>query len=109
MTTPPPTEAPTLPNSPQNLAADAQAHSARITWDEPNNGVPVLGYIIQYGPRDNPEENILSVDILPRETELTGLADNVQYRLTLTAFNTQGTGVPAILDFFTMGEPFNSI
>ena len=105
VTRPPPTEAPTLPNSPQNLVADAQAHSARVIWDEPrDNGVPVLGYIITYGPRENPEENILSVDIHPRVTELTGLMSNVQYRLTMTAFNTEGTSIPAILDFFTIGE-----
>ncbi|XP_072021129.1 neogenin-like [Amphiura filiformis] len=102
---PTPKPKPTIPNPPQRLTADATATTARITWSQPiDNGIEALGYIISYGPRDNPRENIVSVDINPMVKELDGLSSNVQYRLTMTAFNTVGQSDPATVDFFTLAE-----
>ncbi|XP_072020636.1 neogenin-like isoform X2 [Amphiura filiformis] len=92
----------TIPESPQNLAVDVRGTTASLSWSPPaDNGAEVIGYVVSYGPADNARENVFTLRPDPTRTDLEGLNTNVQYMVTITAYNTNGQSYPATFEFST--------
>ncbi len=92
-----------LPNVPRDSRATKVTDtSVNIYWGEPlDNGVSVLGYLLTYGPAENPTAVVERLDAETTQYVIRGLEPDTQYRLHVTAYNQFGRGPPSEVGFWT--------
>ena len=83
-----------LPGSPETIVAVAGDGAANVEWTAPNDdgGEPITAYRIRvWADRSIVRE----MDIVGGSTRIEGLDNGVTYRITVSALNTVGEGLPS--------------
>ncbi|HWK58579.1 MAG TPA: filamin/ABP280 repeat domain-containing protein, partial [Parapedobacter sp.] len=81
--------------APTAVVAQAGDEQVQLTWKVPENtdGAPITDYVIQYTTDNGATWHTIDDGIsTATETTLTGLTNNVPYRLRVAAVNAAGTG-----------------
>ncbi|XP_072021130.1 fibronectin-like [Amphiura filiformis] len=96
-------EVPKIPNTPQNLRATSITEiSARLIWEKPiGNGADITGYVLSYGPMNDPVANTQTLPVSPTQFDLYGLQTDVRFNVYVTAYNRKGQSNPADIEFTT--------